>query len=151
MGQARVRVGAKGALPTLTLRTRTDGRCVVLPSWDKLGDAKVLSVDVTAPGADEATRFPVPADKREHTLTLPARELEEHSVRQVADPHPIHGALCAAQILRTLEPKGSLVGRSPHQNQLPSSKGKWHLGLLGNHCHPPGQLSAREAAELLIR
>jgi len=74
VGQATVRVRAEQIRAAIVLRTRTDGRCVLLPPWDGLGKAETLDVEVTVPDAAEAVRFTIGTEKLEHTLTLPEAE-----------------------------------------------------------------------------
>jgi hypothetical protein len=69
VGQAEVRVRAAPGRDAVVLRTRTDGRCVLLAPWDGLGGVDSLDVEVAAPGAADVLRTTIAAAQLEHTLT----------------------------------------------------------------------------------
>jgi hypothetical protein len=80
VGNARVQVRPADGGPSVTLRTRTDGRAVFVSSWDEVPADGDLTVTVTAPGGTP------PAEK---TVARDASRCEV-KVPRAAAPLPVH-------------------------------------------------------------
>ncbi len=72
VGNARVQVAAAGGNP-VDLLSRSDGRAVVVPSWDDLA-AGPWTVTVTPPDGAAAVKETVPAGAERWEVTLPAAQ-----------------------------------------------------------------------------
>jgi hypothetical protein len=72
VGNARVQVAAAGTNP-VELLSRTDGRVVVVSSWDELPEGP-LAVTVTPPDGGDAVKATVPAGSNRWEITLPSAQ-----------------------------------------------------------------------------
>jgi hypothetical protein len=81
VGNARVRIESVDGGPSLDLVSRTDGRVVFLPAWDRIAPDADFRVTVTPPGGGNPVRQTVARDAVEQTVQLPAVQAEP--VRQL--------------------------------------------------------------------
>lgn len=70
IGSATVKLDRGQGGRQLVLRTRTDGRVVLLPSWDNFDPQQTLSVQILPPGGGEAVPRTVRAEEADRALTL---------------------------------------------------------------------------------
>jgi hypothetical protein len=80
----------------------------------------------------------------QHELSLAAGQLENGSVGEFGDPHPLHGALRALDVGRRLVAERTQVRRPAHQHDLTGAEGKGDLDVLGDHRQLPRQGASRQ-------
>jgi len=81
VGNARVNIASVDGGPSIDLISRTDGRVVFVPAWDRVAPDADFRVTVTRPGGGNPVRQNVSRNAVEHTFQLPS--VEAAPVRQL--------------------------------------------------------------------